>query len=400
MSSGREKYDGNLFGSGADFTSGRNSFNNESKIDRNASTKSSAREISRLNSEENFHTEEGNDKDRYLITYADLITLLLGLFIILYTISNIDAVKYKNVAQALGSIFGKESIKNVSMDVSSNVTESPKNKLIDQLSKLIENYNYTPSIQLEENERGITIHILDDILFPPGQAVLNENSKIVLNRLASVIKSIPNDIRIEGHTDNTPINTSRYPSNWHLSVDRALNTAYYLIQNEGVDPDKVSIVGYAEYRPIAPNDTPETRTKNRRVDLVILKWVNMKVNTTHFGEIEFTEDNIIVFEKGLLGFEHLTKFLFIKPEDNLFYWLTSIEDTDIAFPMFGIRVIDENYPQEENHEAFAIVVLNPDPLKITANLKAPVYINQNTKSGFQKIIDSDKYPVYYNLFTE
>ncbi|MCX7875617.1 MAG: flagellar assembly protein FliW [Melioribacteraceae bacterium] len=126
----------------------------------------------------------------------------------------------------------------------------------------------------------------------------------------------------------------------------------------------------------------------------------MKVNTTHFGEIEFTEDNIIVFEKGLLGFEHLTKFLFIKPEDNLFYWLTSIEDTDIAFPMFGIRVIDENYPQEENHEAFAIVVLNPDPLKITANLKAPVYINQNTKSGFQKIIDSDKYPVYYNLFTE
>ncbi len=126
----------------------------------------------------------------------------------------------------------------------------------------------------------------------------------------------------------------------------------------------------------------------------------MKINTTHFGEIEFTEDKILTFEKGLLGFEQLTKFLFIKPDDSLFYWLTSIEDTDIAFPMFGIRVIDEDYPQEINHEAFAIVVLNPDPLKITANLKAPVYINQETKSGFQKIIDTDKYPVYYNLFTE
>ena len=272
MSSGREKYDGNLFGSGADFTSGRNTFNNESKVDRNASSKSSAREISRLIPEENFHAEEGNDKDRYLITYADLITLLLGLFIILYTISNIDAVKYKNVAQALGSVFGKENInKVVTNDISNNVLESPKNKLIDQLSKLIENYDYTSSIQLEESERGITIHILDDILFAPGQAVLNEGSKVVLNRLASVIRSIPNDIRIEGHTDNTPINTPRYPSNWHLSVDRALNTAYYLIQNEGVDPDKVSIVGYAEYHPIAPNDTPESRTKNRRVDLVILK---------------------------------------------------------------------------------------------------------------------------------
>lgn len=197
--------------------------------------------------------------------------MLLGLFIILYTISNIDAVKYKNVAAALGNVFGKENIVKVTSSGSSKIVEGPKDKLIDQLSKLIADYNYSKSIQLEENERGITVHILDDILFAPGQAVINENSKIVLNRLATVIKSIPNDIRIEGHTDNTPINTPKYPSNWHLSVDRALNTAYYLIQHEGIDPDKVSIVGYAEYRPIAPNDTPESRTKNRRVDLVILK---------------------------------------------------------------------------------------------------------------------------------
>jgi len=126
----------------------------------------------------------------------------------------------------------------------------------------------------------------------------------------------------------------------------------------------------------------------------------MKIITKQFGEIEFPDDKVITFEDGLIGFEELKKFVFIKPEENIFYWLNSIEKPEIAFPLFGLRLIDENYPQEENHEAFGIVILNPDPLKITINLKAPVYINQDNKTGFQKILDSDKYSLYYNLFTE
>ncbi|MCL4550648.1 MAG: flagellar assembly protein FliW [Bacteroidetes bacterium] len=126
----------------------------------------------------------------------------------------------------------------------------------------------------------------------------------------------------------------------------------------------------------------------------------MKLKTYRFGEIEFPEDKIITFEKGLFGFEELKKYLFIKPDDSLFYWLNSIDNPDIAFPMFGMRVIDERYPQEENFEAFGIVVLNADPKKITVNLKAPVYINQEDKKGVQKILDSDKYQIDYNLFTE
>lgn len=126
----------------------------------------------------------------------------------------------------------------------------------------------------------------------------------------------------------------------------------------------------------------------------------MKLKTYRFGEIEFPEDKIITFEKGLFGFEELNKYLFIKPDDSLFYWLNSIDNPDIAFPMFGMRVIDERYPQEENFEAFGIVVLNADPKKITVNLKAPVYINQEDKKGVQKILDSDKYQIDYNLFTE
>jgi len=183
--------------------------------------------------------------------------------------SSIDSGKYKSVVAALGNIFGSES--KLSVINGDKIIPTPKDKLAEDLTKLIAMYNYNNSIRLEQNERGVTIHILDDILFPPGKATLSENSKLVLKRLAQVLKNLPNDIRIEGHTDNIPINTPQYPSNWHLSVDRALTTAYYLIKNENLSPDKVSIVGYSEYKPIASNDLPETRALNRRVDIVILK---------------------------------------------------------------------------------------------------------------------------------
>jgi chemotaxis protein MotB len=198
-----------------------------------------------------------------------LITLLLGLFIILYAISNIDSAKYKNVVTAMGNYFGHQSV--VPKMPETQVMTKPKEKLQDQLNKLIVDNDYSNSIQLEENERGITIHIRENILFPPGKAELGDASKIVMKKLANVIRTIPNDIRIEGHTDNTPINNVQYPSNWHLSADRALNTGFYLIKTEGISPDKVTIVGNGEYKPIAPNDSPENRSKNRRVDIVILK---------------------------------------------------------------------------------------------------------------------------------
>ncbi|MCZ7610137.1 MAG: flagellar assembly protein FliW [Ignavibacterium sp.] len=126
----------------------------------------------------------------------------------------------------------------------------------------------------------------------------------------------------------------------------------------------------------------------------------MKIKTQQFGEIEFNEDLIIYFAEGLFGFEHLHKYLLVKTDEELFYWLTSVEQPEISFPMIGIRVIDEHYPSIENNEAFGIVILNRNPKDVKVNLKAPVYINQDSKSGFQKIIDSDKYPIDYNLFIE
>lgn len=126
----------------------------------------------------------------------------------------------------------------------------------------------------------------------------------------------------------------------------------------------------------------------------------MKINTSQFGEIEFDMNLIIKFNTGLFGFENLKDYLLIKVDNELFYWLNSIEEPEIAFPLIGLRLIDDSFPQEENNEAFGIVTMNPDMLKITVNLKAPVYINQTSKNGFQKILDSDRYPVKYNLFRE
>lgn len=221
--------------------------------------------------------EENSEKDRYLITYADLITLLLGLFIILYSISKIDMKKYEDLIYAMGDIFGSEkgaaydSLAITSNKVSTLAGINPVDQIRRDVTDLIEEFHYDHSIRLEENERGLTIRILEDILFPSGSAKLNESSKEVLTKLANIFKKLPNDIRVEGHTDDVPISTNDFPSNWHLSVNRALNTAYFLVKDVDISADKVSIVGYSEYKPIAANNTTEGRALNRRVDIVIIK---------------------------------------------------------------------------------------------------------------------------------
>ncbi len=175
------------------------------------------------------------------------------------------------MVNAMDNIFGgdRQTIKVFPETKSSGA--SVFGDLKTDINDLIEKHNYTSSIKLEENTRGVTIHILEDIVFPSGSAELKKSSKIVLQQLASILRKLPNDIRIEGHTDNVPINTSQFPSNWHLSVARALSTAYFLMTEEGLDPEKLSIVGYAEYKPMDSNQSIIGRSSNRRVDIVIIK---------------------------------------------------------------------------------------------------------------------------------
>jgi flagellar assembly factor FliW len=104
------------------------------------------------------------------------------------------------------------------------------------------------------------------------------------------------------------------------------------------------------------------------------------------------------FSEGIIGFEELKKFLLINNNNGLFLWLTSIEEPEIVFPLFAVDVIYNNYPKVEGYESFGIVKLDREPGNITVNLKSPVYINEKAKSGFQKIIDTDSYPIKYKLF--
>ncbi len=270
MSPGRKTYDGGFAGRYVGTAERGGSFGSESQAFKPAAAKRTIKNDELVDPEESPFYESG-EKDRYLITYADLITLLLGLFIILYAVSNVDAHKYKKIISAMGDVFGNRA---KIIDLRNNLVSpgtDKENLLKDKLVQLINKYHYNESIRLEENARGITIHILDDILFKSGSANLENSSLQVLDRLASILKELPNDIRVEGHTDDVPIHTTSFPSNWHLSVARALNTAYYLIHNEELAPEKISIVGYSEYKPIESNATPEGRAINRRVDIVIIK---------------------------------------------------------------------------------------------------------------------------------
>lgn len=229
------------------------------------------------------HHEEHENLERWLITYADLITLLLGLFVVLYSMSQIDLSKYQQWISAFSQLFGGGGVlaggKGVlvtpappksgsASDVSAS-QPTQQQKLEVQINAVLSSNIQSKKIIVTTSPEGLTIHLLERLLFESGSAELKPEAMSVLDTLAEILKFLPNKIRIEGHTDNRPIRSAKFPSNWHLSVARALNTAYYLM-NKGVNPEKISIVGYAEYRPIAPNDSEENRAKNRRVDIVVI----------------------------------------------------------------------------------------------------------------------------------
>ena len=218
--------------------------------------------------------EHDND-ERWLLTYSDLITLLLGLFVILYAMSKIDAGKYAEIVSAMGGVFGKEKAgvlqgQTGMMQGAMPQLQNERTRIEKEIREALGSGLKKELVSVSQNERGITIHIMEELLFSSGSADFKASSLAVLDSLASVLKKIPNDIRIEGHTDNVPISSPQFPSNWHLSVARAVNAGFYLIQKHGLDPEKVSVVGYAEYRPLVPNTSDENRARNRRVDIVII----------------------------------------------------------------------------------------------------------------------------------
>lgn len=226
--------------------------------------------------------EAHDNEERWLLTYSDLITLLLGLFVILYAMSKIDAGKYAEFVNAMEGVFGSPkgimTGQGAVVPAAVSSVQSERQRIIDELRSTMHLDDRKLPITISVNERGITVHIMEEMLFASGSAVIIRSSLTELDSLAKVLRTLSNDIRVEGHTDDVPINTPAFPSNWHLSVARAVNVGYYLIQHHGLNPERVSVVGYAEYRPLLPNDTPENRARNRRVDIVIMTGSTMAQN--------------------------------------------------------------------------------------------------------------------------
>lgn len=223
----------------------------------------------------------------WMDTYADTITLLLTFFILLYSMSSTDNEKLKVIAAALkGEITGIPTKLEDTPDALEGVLEqgiglkNPYDALVEQVQDIINESGLTESIKIREEDTGVVLQLSESILFDTGRADLKPESTKVLDIISKLIPSIQNDIMVQGHTDNVPINSSTYKSNWELSTQRAVCVVKYFIENKGLDPTRFSATGYGEYKPLVDNTTAENRAINRRVDILIVqqKEIEEKAN--------------------------------------------------------------------------------------------------------------------------
>lgn len=249
---------------------------------------------------------EEHISESWLVPYADILTLLLALFILLYSASSLDAQKFQQLSQAFNIAFngGKGVLENPSVieqgtDLESKrggkdndnkngaaneqeLTEEQVNQLLEQteadlseLKKQIDEYievnGLSTSLETSLNMAQLLITIRDNALFESAETTVNPDGQKLAVSIAKMLEDYPDyNVIISGHTDNTPISNARFRSNWDLSVMRAVRFMDIILENTALDPGRFSAVGYGEHHPVASNDTPEGKAKNRRVELSIV----------------------------------------------------------------------------------------------------------------------------------
>ncbi|RJP77058.1 MAG: hypothetical protein C4524_08900 [Candidatus Zixiibacteriota bacterium] len=223
---------------------------------------------------------EPENAERWLLTYADLITLLLGLFVILYSMSRMDLEKYKTMGQALRTAFvGEPGLPAPGMgdgpyeDVEGGCyPDTSECYLTLRLEEALEGLEMEAGeVMVEIEERGVVVRLMETLMFDLGRAELRPEARDLLGRIAPVLAQSGRPLLIEGHTDNLPIATAAFPSNWQLSAARSANVVHFLTRYGGLPEEQISAAAYADQRPVASNLTEEGRRRNRRVDVVFLK---------------------------------------------------------------------------------------------------------------------------------
>jgi len=265
--------------------------------------------------------EEHQNHEAWAIPYADLMTLLLAFFVVMYAISTVNEGKYRVLSDALVAAFRgtphtmepiqvgekqvgsgadvKTSLVEQSMlagqprklfdpipvkagipnpvhplaagqfDSQQQAAAKALERVADQVVRAMQSLERANLVFVRRKSNMVEVEIRTDILYPSGSATLSRSAVPIIDRLAEVLKPFPNPIRVEGHTDSRPIGTVAFPSNWELSAGRAASVVR-LFQHEGIDPTRLAVMGYGEYRPAQPNATQQGRNANRRVVIVIL----------------------------------------------------------------------------------------------------------------------------------
>jgi len=241
-----------------------------------------------------------NNHDRWMVSYADFITLLFAFFVVMYAISSVNEGKYKTLSDSLGDAFSNKeqqvnevapiqigalptTIQPIPLENPTTIEVEERRELSEeilkerkQLSQVSAQFEQVLApfiddklVSVKKNDYWIELEMNSELLFLSGEAELSKKAQPALKKIAEVINALPNAINVEGHTDNIPIGNLKFPSNWDLSSARATSVVQEFVK-EGINPTRLSAIGYGEFHPIGDNKIEEGRFKNRRVTLVLM----------------------------------------------------------------------------------------------------------------------------------
>lgn len=221
----------------------------------------------------------GSGSERWLLTYSDLITLLLAFFIVMYSMSNQDLEKFRALAGSMREVFNPQAQASglQQSQQPGPPTEFPQGSLSEdfafiraQMLTFAEATGLGDSVEVTTRPEGVAIVLSSTAIFASGRAELGERAYPVLEKVAEILAPLRNQVRVEGHTDSLPTTSSGYASNWELSAARAVSVVRYLTESAGLAPERFSAIGCGEHRPVAENNTAEGRSKNRRVEILVI----------------------------------------------------------------------------------------------------------------------------------
>ncbi|HNV68204.1 MAG TPA: flagellar motor protein MotB [Candidatus Ozemobacteraceae bacterium] len=227
----------------------------------------------------------GPGAPEWMLTYGDMVTLLLCFFVLLFAYSTTDIVKIKAVQQSMNDAFSFSfSINNqsgsaqrvvpggkgfVNMPNAANMMPIPK--IVQRAKKLLGKVSIRDNLEIVAGKQDVRLRVPSGVMFERGFAVLKPQAKELLDALSPLLTEVPdNDIQIDGHTDDAPLSNPQFPSNWELSTARASAVARHFIEEHEINPKRFCVRGFASFQPLYPNDTDENRAKNRRVEIVLV----------------------------------------------------------------------------------------------------------------------------------